>query len=273
MRRCASARRGRARRRPELPVNSQFHILSATTPWLQIGASIEDELESLNIVGDVAVSTHEDVNQMSYAVTFTSLGTREPRKFAVAYKRRPGPRRRGPCEVSASSQQAAATSRYPSTDMIGTHDKDCPRPRRRHRSGRVVKSGERSCQRRRRDRDDCWWSAPSFFIIMVRLRRFPVARGRAWTKRCTCLSPPLRRGAWPWSTLVRVECDHCTSGPGVIQVSCRGDRLSYDSKIVDSRRGGPLKIYGTFGGENFNRRCRFDVPRRRHPSTSCPSAS
>ena len=31
--------------------------------------------ESLKTVGDVAVSTHEDVNQMSYVVTFTSLGT------------------------------------------------------------------------------------------------------------------------------------------------------------------------------------------------------
>ena len=23
--------------------------------------------------------------------------------------------------------------------------------------------------------------------------------------------------------------------------------------------GGPIRVYGTFGGENFNRRCRFDV--------------
>ena len=62
---------------PSSRAAGQFTVtfMGATTPWLQIGSSIEDELESLNTVGDVAVSTHEDVNQMSYAVTFTSLGT------------------------------------------------------------------------------------------------------------------------------------------------------------------------------------------------------
>ena len=30
-------------------------------------------------------------------------------------------------------------------------------------------------------------------------------------------------------------------------------------KIVDSRQGGPIHVYGTFAGENDKRRCRFDV--------------
>ena len=39
----------------------------------------------------------------------------------------------------------------------------------------------------------------------------------------------------------------------------RRPSLTQLPKIVDSRQGGPIRVYGTFGGENFNRRCRFDV--------------
>ena len=75
MRRCASARRGRARLLPELPANSQSHLWARRRPGSRSGTEIEAALENLKTVGDVAVSTHEDVNQMSYAITFTSLGT------------------------------------------------------------------------------------------------------------------------------------------------------------------------------------------------------
>ena len=61
---------------PSSKAAGQFTISyqGATTPWLQIGSPIEESRKATT-VGDVAVSTHEDVNQISYAVTFTSLGT------------------------------------------------------------------------------------------------------------------------------------------------------------------------------------------------------
>ena len=253
---------------PSSRAAGQFTItfMGATTPRLQIGASIEDELESLKTVGDVAVATHEDVDQMSYLITFTSLGTPanlgnlpllRATRLALGDAARVSVRKisTGCCDVALSfnnghdwhSKQGLAHGRDSIGQVVSLEPSSGP-----VRGGTSV------------DRDDCWWwclppSSDRYGASSAALDQ-EQSRARIDQNSVECLSPAIRGGERRRrSALARGECDRRARGPGVIQICWRGDRLSHNPKDRRFETGRSDPRLRDVCGENFNRRCRFDV--------------
>jgi hypothetical protein len=94
---------------------------------------------------------------------------------------------------------------------------------------------------------------------------FGGARSRATRldqRRCTCLSPSFGAG----SVAVELAAHSLESsatiavaGPASFRYHAEETVSHTTPRIIDSRGGGPINVYGIFGGENDRRRCRFDV--------------
>jgi hypothetical protein len=251
---------------PSSKAAGQFTMtfLGATTPWLQIGSPIEDALETLKTVGDVVVSTNEDATELSYAITFTSLGRPanlgnlpliQATHLNMGDSARISVRKvqAGCCDVSLSfnggSDWHSRSGLAHGRDSIGQVVSLNPAsgPVRGGTSVTVTMSGG--------------VLPPSDLLWCV----FGGARSRATRldqRRCTCLSPSFAAGSvaveLPAHSL-ESSATIAVAGPASFRYHAEETVSHTTPKIVDSRQGGPVHVYGTFGGENDRRRCRFDV--------------
>ncbi|CAH0369713.1 unnamed protein product, partial [Pelagomonas calceolata] len=250
---------------PSSKAAGQFTISyqGATTPGLQIGAPIEESLEKLPTVGDVVVSTHEDVDQVSYVVTFTSLGNPtnlgdlpllQATHLQMGDAARVSVRKisTGCCDVSLSfngqdwhAKQGLAHGRDGMGQVVSLHPASGPT-----RGGTVVTVTIAG-----------GLLPPSDLLWCV----FGGARSRATridTQRCTCLSPAFAAG----SVAVEVSAHSLEASATIARAGPASFRYHAEEAVshttptlIDSRQGGPIHVYGTFTEENDKRSCRFDV--------------
>ena len=78
--------------------------------------------------------------------------------------------------------------------------------------------------------------------------------------RVECLAPAFAAGSVAVSAhSLESSATIARAGPASFRYHAEETVSHTTPTLIDSRQGGPIHVYGTFGGENFNRRCRFDV--------------